>query len=526
RKAGYAKILGACRRARADGLTYVWCDTNCIDKRSSAELSEAINSMFAWYRDSAVCYAYLADVEAKRAGSLERSRWFTRGWTLQELLAPKQVVFFDLAWRYMGDRKELAGKISAITRIHIGALHDRSTIHDFSIAQRMSWAADRHTTREEDIAYCLLGIFDINMPLLYGEGLKAFRRLQEEIIKVSDDQSILAWELVDSSSSLQTGALAPSPNNFSSSGSIVRNMKGGRSPSSITNLGVSLKLPTISTLFDRMVLVGLNCSRELRGRAAARHTDEGEYRVHRFFQVWLWLRRVDGDIFERVHMPASRTFLELLYPDAAQWSVEEMFIAATVPEHISPADTLPYEWRSKSFQTSSTGLQLSVGFGTMQQRTRTYEDIAYPGRFRSIVLQPKGPSNLSHELFSSGSFSTLFSIAWDESGRPLEWRHTTFYDKDMEVSCRLSRQHEWQGVFGGSKQQTSKSNASLKSVHQRLGTTFKAPGNPTLPFIHMEKDALKDWHGEWEIAAVVVVQEPLQQVSPSAVSRILQPQSG
>ncbi|TGJ78993.1 hypothetical protein E0Z10_g9771 [Xylaria hypoxylon] len=191
-KQGFSKIIGACNRARADKLGYLWCDTNCINKSSSAELSEAINSMYAWYRDSVVCYAYLADVGGN-PNSFATSRWFTRGWTLQELLAPDKVIFFDRNWGVLGDRKDLADTICNVTRIHIGALHDQNTVSQYSIAQRMSWAADRRTSRQEDTAYCLLGIFNINMPLLYGEGQRAFLRFQQEIIKVSDDQSLFAW---------------------------------------------------------------------------------------------------------------------------------------------------------------------------------------------------------------------------------------------------------------------------------------------------------------------------------------------
>ncbi|GAP90934.2 putative vegetative incompatibility protein het-e-1 [Rosellinia necatrix] len=194
RRVGFLKIIGACERALADGLQYLWCDTNCIDKSSSAELTEAINSMYAWYRDSVVCYAYLADISGG-SETFAKSRWFKRGWTLQELLAPKKVVFFDAHWMAFGDRDNLSRSICEITRIHIGALQDHTTVPEYSIAQRMSWVADRVTSRQEDIAYSLLGIFDINMPLLYGEGNKAFLRLQQEIIKATDDQSILAWDL-------------------------------------------------------------------------------------------------------------------------------------------------------------------------------------------------------------------------------------------------------------------------------------------------------------------------------------------
>ncbi|KAI1505822.1 heterokaryon incompatibility protein-domain-containing protein [Biscogniauxia marginata] len=262
RKFGHAKIVGACRRARADGLAWLWCDTNCIDKRSSAELSEAINSMFAWYHDAKVCYAYLDDVDQK-PDSFAQSRWFTRGWTLQELLAPSRVVFFDRQWGVLGDRKDLASLISDITRIHIRVLNDRSKIWDYSIAQRMSWAADRTTTRLEDIAYCLLGIFDINMPLLYGEGPKAFIRLQQEIIKISDDQSILAWDWLNSQDQPLTPALAQSPSFFRSCGSIIRDTDIGRSPYSITNIGISIEVPKVYTLLHDIILIGLNCSREL-----------------------------------------------------------------------------------------------------------------------------------------------------------------------------------------------------------------------------------------------------------------------
>ncbi|KAI0158012.1 heterokaryon incompatibility protein-domain-containing protein [Hypoxylon sp. FL1284] len=262
RKQGYAKIVGACRRARADGLSYLWCDTNCIDKRSSAELSEAINSMFAWYRGSHICYAYLADIRIN-VHDLTNSRWFTRGWTLQELLALATVVFFDQRWSVLGVRDDLASTLSNATKIHIGALRDRKTIWDYSIAQRMSWAADRQTSREEDIAYSLLGIFDINMPMLYGEGQKAFNRLQQEIIKISTDQSILAWDWQFTHIQPWTGALAPSPAEFRFCGSIVRGLDTPQGAYSVTNLGISMKLGLIETFMPGIVIIGLNCTKEL-----------------------------------------------------------------------------------------------------------------------------------------------------------------------------------------------------------------------------------------------------------------------
>ncbi|OCK73943.1 HET-domain-containing protein [Lepidopterella palustris CBS 459.81] len=218
---GLDKIRKTCRRAKADGHQYVWIDTCCIDKSSSAELSEAINSMFSWYQNSKVCYAYLEDVEASSfEDSLPSSRWFTRGWTLQELIAPEFVVFVDKYFDEFGTKQSMASTISEITGIHKEVLQSKHPVQ-MSIAQRMSWAAKRQTTRIEDQAYCLLGIFDVHMPLLYGEGENAFRRLQEEIIKVSNDQSILAWQHESLGVNDLATCLAKSPRDFAQAGNII-----------------------------------------------------------------------------------------------------------------------------------------------------------------------------------------------------------------------------------------------------------------------------------------------------------------
>lgn len=164
----------------------------CIDKMNLVELSEAINSMFRWYHEAAVCYAYLTDV--KDISQLSTSRWFTRGWTLQELIAPKYVVFYSAGWQYLGNRLQLSKHLSAITNIEPEVL-STGEIEQISTQRRMCWAANRKTTRVEDATYCLMGIFNVNMPLLYGEGTKAFLRLQEAIMKISDDPTIFAWNL-------------------------------------------------------------------------------------------------------------------------------------------------------------------------------------------------------------------------------------------------------------------------------------------------------------------------------------------
>ncbi|KUJ18739.1 HET-domain-containing protein [Mollisia scopiformis] len=189
------RLRGCCAQAAKDGFQWVWIDSCCIDKSSSAELSEAINSMFKWYEGAQVCYAYLYDVTSSIDNlsnvyaEFRRSEWFTRGWTLQELLAPQCVEFYNRDWVEIGTKSSLAEMIKKITGINRLFNYELACV-----AQKMSWMARRETTREEDIAYCLMGLFGVNMPTLYGEGSKAFLRLQQEILSKSEDESIFAWE--------------------------------------------------------------------------------------------------------------------------------------------------------------------------------------------------------------------------------------------------------------------------------------------------------------------------------------------
>jgi Heterokaryon incompatibility protein (HET) len=182
-KAGYEKISFCEKQAARDGLQYVWIDTCCIDKSSSTELSEALNSMFRWYSKAHRCYVYLADVSERDAGRVAfcNSRWFTRGWTLQELLAPSSVEFFEREGKRLGDKNSLCRQVSKITGIPTNALQGEP-LSSFSVAVRISWAEKRQTKREEDKAYSLMGMVGVHMPPLYGEGEKeAFERLHSEI---------------------------------------------------------------------------------------------------------------------------------------------------------------------------------------------------------------------------------------------------------------------------------------------------------------------------------------------------------
>ena len=245
KKLGWHKIEQTCRVAAERGIRYVWIDTCCIDKSSSAELSEAINSMFAWYKASAECYVHLEDLDGWAcdsdlhhslwagnsdlgrfgclicdpvlAAALPACRWFTRGWTLQELIAPKNLYFYDRNWERRGMKSSLKTVLSGITKIDPETLLDPERLSLIPVGKRMSWAASRETTRVEDMAYCLLGIFGVNMPLIYGEGANAFLRLQEAVALATEDLSLFAWTGESGSRGLPySGVLARAPSQFAS----------------------------------------------------------------------------------------------------------------------------------------------------------------------------------------------------------------------------------------------------------------------------------------------------------------------
>ena len=272
---GFAKLQGFCKQVLArpvkgvGPIQYCWIDTCCIDKTSSAELTEAINSMFNWYRNSCECFVYLSDVKTTdsydRGGqggpSFSNSKWWTRGWTLQELIAPNSLTFFNANWNWLGRKENMRLQISRITGIPQAVLYRPEAMYRCSVAQRMSWAALRYTTRTEDIAYSLMGLFNVNMPLLYGEGDKSFVRLQEEILKESTDHTIFAWfsKHIDGEGSpgalpdaqiRMSGVLATHPRQFLTS-SLFRPAASppiadmSRIEIMSTNVGLRLSLPVV-----------------------------------------------------------------------------------------------------------------------------------------------------------------------------------------------------------------------------------------------------------------------------------------
>jgi hypothetical protein len=300
---GWSKVSNCCRIAKENGFQYVWIDNCCIDKKSSAELSEAINSMWKWYKNSSICFAYLGDVPPSGYDASDdhdqfsQSRWFTRGWTLQELLAPRVVMFLAQNWAYLGTKgvrkNHLADQLGCLRVMpgsdqknmfpatsHAGKLFDKfmerlenitgigqiaqidKLYQKNSIATRMSWASKRQTTRPEDRAYSLMGIFDVNMPIIYGEGLlKAFRRLLIEILQSTTDQSILAWKEIGPG----TGILPSHPDQFQDCdfGHFMANRSSETSPRtlamSVTNIGINVVVLLQSTYDPDIFYASLRC---------------------------------------------------------------------------------------------------------------------------------------------------------------------------------------------------------------------------------------------------------------------------
>lgn len=239
------KIRGACLTARNKGIKWVWIDSCCIDKRDLVETTESINAMYRWYRDSTLCIVYLYDVKKNAAISIKNSHifdrlgqdnpseWFSRGWTLQELLAPHHMEFYDKEWTYIGSKNRMKASISSITGIDESYLTGESDFKKACIAQKMSWMVGRATTKEEDIAYCMIGLFGITLAPIYGEGMRAFTRLQETLMSSRFmDETLFAWKMPtvnagdqynDSSDKWaadEWGLLAPSPEWFAGSAGI------------------------------------------------------------------------------------------------------------------------------------------------------------------------------------------------------------------------------------------------------------------------------------------------------------------
>jgi hypothetical protein len=445
-KKGFAKIRKSCEHAVNDGYNNVWVDTCCINKDSSAELSEAINSMYRWYKASAVCYTYLSDVSANAPDGdiveqqIGSSVWFTRGWTLQELLAPQHVVFYDQQWEFLGTKQTLSKLLTLQTGID-EAILDGESLARCSIAQRMSWASQRVTTRIEDTAYCLLGIFDVNMPMLYGEGEQAFLRLQEEIIKRSDDHTIFAWPIHRHG---QPGLLADSPAAFVNCHHIrTMTSRQGRSPYSLTNRGLSIKLLATQFTTDTYI-VRLDCVDGLLS-AGFGLAD---------FRLGMFLRRLnEDDQYARVEHE-GRTFMQLkastwnygaLNPLRSARPVEQIEI--NVRQQFTESNTNNYKDRVNGFRIaipgildwSSSSYKVSASSWNPQERIMSLK----PGDFGTVGFLDISKQNRKIKVIKLGfdfEYNPVCFIA-TASGLWVKYRAT---DRNGKYNTAWTKEEEAQ----------------------------------------------------------------------------------
>lgn len=398
-KSGYKKIVKACQIAQEYSLGYLWVDTVCIDKTSSQELTEAITSMFKWYKESKICFAYLVDVQAGFIGTasknparspsesidaypdFEQSRWFTRGWTLQELLAPREVIFFTNNWLRLGTVSTLSEHISRATNIPHSFLGEEDITPLASAAEKLSWIARRHTTREEDIVYCMLGVFQVTMEVRYGEGATAaFIRFQEKIITTSIDHTIFCWSMSDGTIKSSTGPsiLAPSPYQFRSMSGTFSKFPDDDSLSSyeISNGGLRIDLPIVFGSCRFYVM--LNASRWYEGESTRLcipvegNIGSGVVERHGYPQTPILLPKNWAEftlecrfplksgppiaIPSPLYMSNSNSYGLLLTFDR-YWASLPSQITVLDPNKIN-AETSPEQWKDNDFSKSSSIAQL------------------------------------------------------------------------------------------------------------------------------------------------------------------------
>lgn len=462
---------------------------------------------------------------------MARSRWFTRGWTLQELLAPSNVVFFAQDWTQLCDRNSISAFLAEVTNIHIGALEDRFTIWDYSIAQRMSWAAFRRTTRSEDIAYCLFGIFDIDVPLTYGkrpralrsEGLgakalpsKAFRKLQEAIVKDSDDQSIFAWERLPGTPTW-TGVFAPSPINFRNCGSLIRDEKSIKPVGySCDNVGVSLQLPYLETHDMNIKLVGLNCSYRLQGREALKREGQNEARINRDFRVWIIVQRIENDTYKRGHFPISQILLDSSYPEPRAAPLRDLKIVSANPEdEDEKVDDVLDPGVTRDITMESTGLLVVIGWGERMIEAPVYTKSHSPQPFTFTPLKSRRSSGVSHALISNGVYAILLSVVWDKNNQPLHWFQSTIRDSKVDnLRQWLTQKEQWGYFFGDSyalEDGGGKGEGVIDVAHRRVRERYGHVGDPQRgelpPTVSQSDQKLQNMNGRPQVLITVVFRD-------------------
>ena len=476
-KKGFSKIRASCEIAIQDGYRYVWIDTCCINKESSAELSEAINSMFQWYKSSAVCYTFLSDVTARKNGDtveqeIKASAWFTRGWTLQELIAPLDVTFYNRRWEYLGTKETLCTLLTSCTGIDRAILSKEVPLYRRSIAQRMSWASKRTTTRVEDIAYCLLGIFDVAMPLLYGEREQAFLRLQEEILKKTHDHSLFAWPIHREH---QPGLLADSPAAFaefqhivgrhSPSTSTVRRGYLGRKyvekPYSMTNRGLSIQMMAIQIEPDTY-MVRLKCVAkssiqqrpEEQGLAMYMRKLYDDDQYARVKYKGETFARVSNDRWEQAEIKAGT-------PERSTMTTPVGIIEMNVPQTFDYGIAAFYKNASAAFSINPRGVLYS-------DRGRPRFTVSASGWLpepRLMSVKPGAMGIIDVVDLSEAKEYGFIKLGYDFDGNPLCCiRHITdSLNEDLSgIHHQVQEKLKWEDVFNECPRHTERSSWNFK----------------------------------------------------------------
>ncbi|KAM5530181.1 hypothetical protein V8D89_016147 [Ganoderma adspersum] len=557
-------VRDCCTFAARDGFEWIWIDTCCIDKTSSSELSEAINSMYAWYAAADVCYVWLHDVDdihPSQSGptSFSRSAWFTRGWTLQELLAPRYVVFLSKKWHTLGTKQTLGHRIKTVTGISEDVLSKTVDLHAVSVARRMSWAATRRTTRDEDLAYSLMGIFDVNMPTIYGE-VFVFRSRSSNIPKELRDSSLRSL-------------LAPSPAEFEHSRSIT--------PISLDNLSELLEQPDLAppeytttaygmrTAFPIVNIPSLGRDLGISVAILACQDDEGLVVLFLSQRRSLWtsapqylVYRVGADLYPnvspsrsseyhrlgRIHVGAraDRSFLTNLavHPLFIEYnpiSVKSSLRGPPSPNHRS--NRMSYAFFFPAWLLESGGITATLdGHQTIEHEDGIMVEFTPDGPTQRTIIfardPPPSPSSRSGNVELQGIRLSMFSHCSCEAN-PL--RHPMSIAIDLMVPEHDSSPGGHPS--SGTHRRCRSLNAILKDNHQVVQS--RIPGQPTAHEDQVEgawhalgrvSIGLKRWNGCHKTKATYVyiveitnpyrVMDPERQASLPTYTHAVVPETG
>lgn len=454
----YSKVKTFCALAAKDGFQYAWVDTCCIDKSSSAELQEAINSMYKWYGGAVKCCAYLSDLDSSRCFATERAfmasmtklenelrrcRWFSRGWTLQELLAPSEVEFFDRNWVTIGSKWYLKDHISEITGMPVGVIIGDDPLSRYNVAEKMSWASRRNTTRVEDEAYSLMGIFNVNMPMLYGEGRRAFIRLQEEILRTTEDYSMFSWRIKPCSDSYGLFASCPADFTRDFRGYLDMNGKGfdTRVFSELRAQGVKIPggerpgLPPVLT--SRGIQIDLLLSKyqvDLYGRQNYLAC-LGVSRADLFFSIYLI--SIDGSIFHRTDDEPTNTAWKPLNRNDLCFEYRRIYVSDTrLPNRERRSEA------AEEFLLSPLPAEIPSGWSA------SMNDVFNQGLFtsRSLSYGSLEPTN-GFTIFSSGRKPRKFTDAvWYSFVSPFGRKYEIYVGFRLQgnsLHCHFLEGNDW-----------------------------------------------------------------------------------